>query len=161
MKHTILAAATAALALTGLGAPALAQYGQKIRHDPARCSGDRAGVWVTLAGIKQSSGTIRVQSYRGTDADWLQKGRWINRIEAPAKAGTMRFCMPLPGPGTYAIAVRHDVNGNGDTDIFGDGGAMSNNPSINIFNLGKPSYKKTRFDVGNGVASMTLQMRYR
>ena len=28
---------------------------------------------------------------------------------------------------------------------------MSNNPSINIFNLGKPSYKKTGFDVGNGV----------
>ncbi len=161
MKHTIFAAATAALALTGLGAPAQAQYAQKIRNDPARCAGDKSAVWVTLAGIKQSTGTIRVQSYRGTDADWLQKGRWIYRMEAPAKAGTMRFCMPLPGPGTYAIAVRHDVNGNGSTDILGDGGAMSNNPSINIFNLGKPSYKKTRFDVGKGVTSMTLQMRYR
>ncbi|HCB79650.1 MAG TPA: hypothetical protein DEP68_12890, partial [Erythrobacter sp.] len=66
----------------------------------------------------------------------------IYRMEAPAKAGTMTFCMPVPKPGVYGIAVRHDVNGNGSTDIFKDGGAMSNNPSINIFNLGKPSYKK-------------------
>ena len=116
---------------------------------------------VTITGIKESSGTIRVQSYRGTKEDWLEKGRWINRMEAPARAGTMTFCMPVPRPGTYGIAVRHDVNGNGETDIFSDGGAMSNNPSINIFNLGKPSYKKTAFNVGHGVETMSIRMRYR
>jgi uncharacterized protein (DUF2141 family) len=118
-------------------------------------------VSVTINGIKASTGTIRVQSYRGTKQDWLEKGRWIYRMEAPAKAGSMTFCMPLPAPGKYGIAVRHDVNGNGKTDIFTDGGAMSNNPSINIFNLGKPSYKKTAFDVGTGVKTMSIQMRYR
>ena len=116
---------------------------------------------VTITDIKASSGTIRVQSYRGTKEDWLEKGRWIYRMEAPAKAGSMTFCMPLPAPGTYGIAVRHDVNGNGKTDIFADGGAMSNNPSINIFNLGKPSYKKTAFTVGAGVETMSIRMRYR
>ncbi|MDG6079382.1 DUF2141 domain-containing protein [Erythrobacter litoralis] len=161
MNYVTLAATTAALALTGLAAPANAQYRQEIRNNPAKCAGDKSAVWVTLTGIKESKGTIRVQSYRGTKEDWLESGRWIYRMEAPAKAGTMRFCMPLPGAGTYGIAVRHDVNGNGDTDIFTDGGAMSNNPSLNIFNLGKPSYKKTRFDVGNRAESITLQMRYR
>jgi uncharacterized protein (DUF2141 family) len=111
--------------------------------------------------IKESKGTIRVQSYRGTKEDWLEKGKWIYRMEAPAKAGSMSFCMPLPRPGTYAIAVRHDINGNGSTDIFADGGAMSNNPSINLFNLGKPSYKKTAFEVGSGVESISIRMRYR
>jgi uncharacterized protein (DUF2141 family) len=56
--------------------------------------------------------------------------------------------------------VRHDVNGNGHTDLTQDGGGMSNNPSINIFNLGKPSYKKTAISVGNGVKSIRIQMRY-
>ena len=72
----------------------------------------------------------------------------------------MVFCMPVPRAGIYGIAVRHDVNGNGSTDITSDGGAMSNNPSINIFNLGKPSYRKTAFEIGEGVTSIRINMRY-
>ncbi len=156
----------AALVLSGLSGAALleaeasAQNRQKIAHDTSKCRSGSPGVWVTINNIKASSGTIRVQSYRGTKADWLKKGRWIYRIERPAKAGKMRFCMPLPANGVYGIAVRHDVNNNGKTDLSTDGGAMSNNPSLNIFNLGKPSYKKTRFSV-NGLASITINMRYR
>ena len=154
---------TLAIALTGLAlaAPAHAQYRQKLVNDPDKCSGGNGpAVNVTISGIEKSSGTIRVQSYRGTKADWLAKGKWIYRIEAPARAGTMRICMPLPAPGTYGIAVRHDVNGNGKTDIASDGGAMSNNPSINVFNLGKPSYRKTAFSVGERVESISVNMRY-
>ena len=165
MKRTLVATTgLAALALTALAAPAPAeaQYRKKISNNPAKCAaGAGPAVRVTVTDIRESTGTMRVQSYRGTKEDWLEKGKWIYRMEAPAKAGSMTFCMPLPRPGTYAIAVRHDVNGNGDTDIFADGGAMSNNPSINIWNLGKPSYKKTRFDVGPGVESISIRMRYR
>lgn len=155
---------TAAVVLAGfaLAAPVEAQYRQEIRNDPARCeAGKGSGVWVTINDIKKSQGTIRVQSYRATKQDWLEKGRWIYRMEAPAKAGSMRFCMPLPGAGHYGIAVRHDLDGDGETDIFGDGGAMSNDPSINLFNLGKPSYKKVGFDVGNGIEKISIRMRYR
>lgn len=165
MNRTFIAATgIAALALTALAAPAPAeaQYRQKITNDAGKCAaGGGPAVRVTITDIKESKGTIRVQSYRGTKEDWLEKGRWIYRMEAPAKAGSMTFCMPLPAPGTYGIAVRHDINGNGKTDIFADGGAMSNNPSINLFNLGKPSYKKTAFDVGSGVEKIAIQMRYR
>ena len=137
------------------------QYRQTISNNLAKCSSSAGpAVKVTVSGIKASSGKIRIQSYKGTKADWLEKGRWLNRIEAPAKAGSMTFCLPVPGPGEYGIAVRHDLNGNGDTDLREDGGAMSNNPSINVFNLGKPSYKKTAFTVGSGVTSITLSMKY-
>lgn len=153
-----IAAATLAFATS---APALAQYRQAIGNDMSRCDADGGpAVMVTIDGIKSSTGRVRVQSYRATASEWLEKGRWLNRIEAPARAGTMRFCMPVPAAGSYGIAVRHDVNGNGDTDLTKDGGAMSNNPSINIFNLGKPSYKKTAFPVGNGVKAIRIQMRY-
>ena len=165
MNRTFIATAgIAALALAGLtaSAPAAAQYRQKISNDAAKCAaGAGPAVRVTITDIKESKGTIRVQSYRGTKEDWLEKGKWIYRMEAPARAGSMTFCMPVPKPGTYAIAVRHDVNGNGSTDIFTDGGAMSNNPSLNIFNLGKPSYSKVAFEVGSGVETMSIRMRYR
>ena len=156
----------AALGL-GLTAPAIGQarsgtdYGNEIAHNRAACApGKGASALVTITNIEASKGKLRIQAYRGVKSDWLEKGKWLNRIEIPAKAGTMRVCMPLPGPGSYGIAVRHDVNGNGSTDLTQDGGGMSNNPSINIFNLGKPSYTKTRFNVGDGPHSLTIQMRY-
>ncbi|WP_419956794.1 DUF2141 domain-containing protein [Novosphingobium kalidii] len=149
-----------AVALTS-ATPALAQYRNDISNDMRRCTaGSGPAVMVTVDHIKTSTGKLRVQSYRATSSEWLQKGRWLSRIEVPAKAGTMTFCVPVPAAGKYAIAVRHDVNGNGGTDLTTDGGAMSNNPSINIFNLGKPHYTKTAFDVGGSVKSIRIQMRY-
>ncbi|MEP3225764.1 MAG: DUF2141 domain-containing protein [Parasphingorhabdus sp.] len=135
--------------------------GQKITNDLSKCrAGNGPAVLVKISGVKAASGKLRVQSYRGTKAEWLKKGAWINRIEVPAQSNSMTICVPVPASGTYGIAVRHDVNGNGKTDIRSDGGGMSNNPSINIFNLGKPSYKKTKFAVGNEVKSISIKMKY-
>jgi uncharacterized protein (DUF2141 family) len=155
-KATLALAAAAALA-----APAAAQFRNKNADDPARCrAGAGSAVNIHVSGITPAQGTLRVQLYRGIEADWLKSGRWLNRIELPVRAGSTTVCMPVPGPGTYAIAVRHDVNGNGKTDLRSDGGGMSNNPSINILNLGKPSYKQTAFAVAGGVKSISIQMRY-
>ncbi|MEZ5743132.1 MAG: DUF2141 domain-containing protein [Sphingomonadaceae bacterium] len=156
-----LAAAVLAAAGLAVSAPAAAQYRQQISNDMSQCSrGSGPAVMVTVDGVKSSQGKIRVQSYRATSGEWLKKGKWLTRVETSARAGTMTFCLPVPASGSYGIAVRHDVNGNGSTDLRSDGGGMSNNPSINIFNLGKPSYTKTAFPVGNGVKSIRIQMKY-
>lgn len=155
------------VATAGLVVPALAtaqssgQYHNEIRNDMSRCSSDRGpAMMVTVDGVKSSSGKVRVQAYRATAGEWLVRGKWLSRMEVPARTGTMTFCVPLPASGTYGIAVRHDVNGNGSTDIRTDGGAMSNNPAINVFNLGKPSYTKVGVPVGQGVKSIRVQMKY-
>jgi len=158
---TLLALGALGLGLGG-AVPVYAQYRQKIGNDMSRCRSDSGpAVLVTVDGIKASTGRVRVQSYHATDADWLKKGRWLSRLDTAAKAGTMSFCVPVPSAGSYGIAVRHDLDGDGATDLLGDGGAMSNNPSINIFNLGKPSITKTAIAVGDGVKSIRVQMRYR
>ena len=169
-KRTALAAGIlSALALTSAvpGAPAMAQassngdYRNVIANNMRSCApGKGPAVRVTINGVKNASGKIRVQVYNGTSADWLESGRWLNRIEMPARAGRMTVCMPVPSSGTYAVAIRHDVNGNGSTDIRTDGGAMSNNPSINVFNLGKPGVDEARFNVGSGVSAISVQMKY-
>lgn len=155
----IAAALTIALALP-MAAPVQAQYRNSIPHDMSKCQGNGPAVRVTVTEIKAGTGTIRMQLYRATRQDWLAKGRWIYRIQIPARAGTMTLCMPVPEPGSYGIAVRHDINGNGDTDLTKDGGGMSNNPSINIFNLGKPSVDKVAISVGNEVKAISIRMRY-
>ena len=153
--------ALGALALGG-AVPVHGQYRQKIANDMGPCrAGNGPAVLVTVDGVKASTGKVRAQIYHATAADWLKKGRWLNRVEASARTGSMSFCLPVPSSGSYAVAVRHDLDGDGETDLMGDGGAMSNNPSINIFNLGRPSVSKTAFAVGDGVKSIRIQMRYR
>lgn len=161
LRKTLGIAAGAMLAAGALTAAPAQAYQQKISNDLSRCSaGSGPAIKVTVRGVKSSGGTMRVQTYRGTSSEWLKKGKWLHRIETRAQRGTMTFCLPVPSAGTYAVAVRHDVNGNGKTDLREDGGGMSNDPSINIFNLGKPSYTKTAFSVGEGVKSITINMKY-
>ncbi|RPF71485.1 DUF2141 domain-containing protein [Aurantiacibacter spongiae] len=162
-RFTRIAAATVAAGAmaTGGAVPVAAQqYNREVRHSIAPCQGSGPAVWINVTNIKNSTGKLRVQLYRGTERDWLEDGRWLTRIEVPARQGVMQVCMPVPAAGSYALAIRHDANGNGSTDIMSDGGGMSNNPSINIFNLGRPSINRTRFTVGREVLPMTIRMRY-
>ncbi|EQB31708.1 hypothetical protein M529_13085 [Sphingobium ummariense RL-3] len=144
-------------------APALA-HGEEITNDLARCGTEAHGpaVLVDVRGFAAATGRVRVQSYPGTRSAWLAKGEWLNRIDTAVKPsnGAMRFCLPVPEPGRYGIAVRHDRDGNGKTDISRDGGGFSNNPSINIFNLGKPSVDKAAFYAGPGVTRITINLKY-
>ena len=153
--------------LTATAAPLAAQanstrdYRNEIANNMRACApGAGPAVRVTIHGIKSSTGSIRAQVYNGTRGEWLESGKWLNRIELPARRGRMTVCLPVPASGQYAVAVRHDVNGNGETDIRTDGGAMSNNPSINVFNLGKPGVEKTRFAVDGGVTAIAVTMKY-
>ena len=150
--------AIVSLALTiGCGSPAWA--GSKIGNDLSKCDGSRPAILANVVNLKSSSGRVRVQSYRATAGDWLEKGKWLKRIEAPASGRRMTFCLPFDRPGTYAVAVRHDVNGNGETDFTRDGGGMSRNPSISIFNLGKPDHDEVAVQV-DGLERMTIKMKY-
>ena len=155
----------AAVALSGTlvlaaAAPSAAQQ-REISNDLSKCNaGSGPALLVTVTGVSASKGKIRVQTYRANKAEWMAKGAWLSRIEVAAKAGTMTFCLPVPEAGTYGVAIRHDVNGNGKTDFTEDGGGISNDPSINIFNLGKPSYTKVGVAVGNQAKSIRITMKY-
>lgn len=151
--------ALASLAVAAVSTAAFA--GDEIPNNLSRCnSGDGPAVLVTVTGLTAATGKIRVQSYKATASDWLSKGAWINRIESRTTATSMSFCVPMPAPGSYGIAVRHDKNGNGKTDFRQDGGGFSNNPKLSIFNLGKPAVKKAAIAVGNDVKRITINMQY-
>ncbi len=167
MAGGLAVAGALALGATMPAAPATAQASSSsdfrniISNNMRSCApGGGPAVRVTISGIKNSTGKVRAQVYNGTSRDWLESGRWLNRIEVPARRGRMTVCMPVPASGNYAIAVRHDANNNNETDISQDGGGMSNNPSINVFNLGRPGIDKTRFSVGGGVRSIAITMKY-
>jgi len=158
-----LVSAIACGALCAVSTPSLAYAGQIVPNDMSKCySNSGPAILVEISGFKTGEGKIRVQSYRATKAEWLEKGRWLTRIEKEVKPvnGVMQFCMPVPAPGNYGIAVRHDTTGNGKTDIWKDGGGFSNNPKANIFNLGKPPVDKVAIDVGRHPTSIAIRLQY-
>ncbi len=152
-----------ALALA-VAAPAGAYAQRKIiANDLSQCTaGSGPSVLVVVSGFRGATGTIRVQSYPASKGAWLEKGAWINRIDTSVRLvdGKMRFCLPMPAAGSYGIAIRHDRNGNGKTDLSQDGGGFSNNPKASIFNLGKPPVDKAAIAVGHGPVAISVSLQY-
>ena len=154
------------VAALGLATPGAAQtsYAQVISNDMSQCApGAGPAVRLRVTGLKSGSGNLFVRTYKATSRDWLKSKRYLTRIDAKPRQGSVTVCIPLPDSGSYAVAVQHDVNGNRETDFSTDGVAMTNNPTVGSF-LGiprPPSVDKAAFNAGSGVTRMTVTMRYR
>lgn len=120
----------------------------------------QAALLVTVTEISSDKGNLRLQIYGDKPDDFLEKGKKLVRVEVPTQSNDdaeQRACVPLPGPGTYALAVLHDVNANGKADIFSEGFGFSNNPKLG---LGKPDYDEVVFTVGPGVSEYKVSLSY-
>jgi len=158
MLRIVLVSAAASLAFAATPAPAQAAIGP----DAAACSpgSGRPALLVSVNGFSQRTGRLRVQIYDSAQT-FLAKGAKLRRIDLPVqKAGAMNVCVAVPAPGRYAVAVRHDVDGDNAKGDWGDGGGFSNNPTISLFHL-KPSYQQTAVAVGNGVKPVSVILNYR
>jgi uncharacterized protein (DUF2141 family) len=118
---------------------------------------------VQVTGFKARRGTLRVQAYGGDPDSFFEKGRYIDRIDVPVPAsGAARVCIPLPRPGTYAVSVRHDMDGDRKTGRA-DGGGMSGNPAVSIADLlfkRKPSADRVSVTIGNGITTVPVTLNY-
>lgn len=145
----------AAISAAAWAGPAVAMLG-----DADACARGESAVLVRVNGFKEREGTLRVQVYGSNPADFLAKGKKLKRIDVPvAKAGRMDVCVSLPGPGNYAVAVRHDVDGDGKSS-WSDGGGFSRNPRISLLRL-KPRYEDVAIEVGRGVRPVDVTLLYR
>jgi len=122
------------------------------------CASGKPSVLVHVAGFKRPAGKVKVSLY-GSDSDrWLTKGGRVSKVKLPVTGNAMNICMPVPGPGRYAVAVHHDLNVNGSRDRQ-DGGGYSRNPKVSLFNP-KPDFSKAAFTVGNGPARVGVTLLY-
>lgn len=149
MTRTALAFATLILA----AAPAAAQ------QNTAGCTAATPHrLIVDIRGLRASTGGVRVQLY--DEAGFLEKGRWLARVEASASGRrSVEVCVPVPRPGTYGVAIRHDANANGKSDS-GDGGAFSRDPRLSILRL-KPSFTQVAIPLAAGISRVAVTMNYR
>lgn len=148
-------AAVLALALSAQPGAAQAALGP----DAARCRSGASGpaLLVHVDGFKARSGNLRVNVYNSA-ATFLERGRYVRQINVPVtRSGPMPVCVGLPQPGQYAVAVRHDISGNGSD--WGDGGGYSRNPRLSLTNL-RPNFRTVSFNVA-GVQNVSVVLNYR
>ena len=129
----------------------------------ARCDSGAPSVIVNVSGFREHGGTLRVQIWTADQASYLQKRRWLTRVELPVTgSGAMPVCVPVPRPGNYVVSVRHDANGNGDSDRS-DGAGFSGNPSVSLMDAvlrRRPNLQRVSFAVGNGPARQNVVLNY-
>ena len=145
------------LVLAAAFAPAGAEAA--LGPDAAACNGAGPALVVTVNGFKARTGSLRVNVYGSDPNLFLERGRYVRQINlAVPRAGAMPICVRLPRAGQYAVAVRHDVDGDGND--WGDGGGFSRNPRLSLTNL-RPRYQAVAFNVGAGVQNVAVVLNYR
>ncbi len=148
-----------ALAVTAVPVPAAAAL---LGPDAAACATGKPAVIVSVTGFKKRSGKVRVQLYRSA-TNYLDKGSYLERIDVAVPAtGDASVCVPVPKAGRYVVSVRHDLNGNGKSDMK-DGGGFSGNPDVKLSDVigkRKPSLTETSFAVGSSPARVRVVLSY-
>lgn len=143
----------------GLAMPASAAI---LGPHSAACDGHGPALLVRVEGLKTRSGIVRVQSYGGDPKHYFDKGSYLERVEVrPAPAGPTEVCLPVPRPGTYAVSVRHDVNGNSKSELD-DGGGLSGNPNVSLMDVilkRRPSPAEVEVQV-KGATTVPIVMNY-
>lgn len=126
---------------------------------PDACSADLAQIRVTVSNVG-SGGVLNVELYDDPDNFLFKKGR-KRKVRIPAAAGQQKVCMNLDQPGTYAVAVYHDRDGDRKLkkhwnllprEPFG----LSNNPENPN---GFPNFSDSAFTTGSLGADIVINLR--
>ena len=128
------------------------------------CSGNGSNLelQVKVQNIRSSSGMIVITLYGDRPEEFLQSGRKIDRERVPAKTGIVTACLVLPKPGTYAIAVYHDEDGDRKVtkSAFGiptEGYGFSNDALVH---LGPPKFNEVKISLGTEKKPVIINMHY-
>ena len=145
-----------AVSAVAAAAPAAAVV---VGPDAGACASGRPSMVVHVSGFKQGAGTVKLAIYGSDPHRYLAKKGKIRKVVVPVRStGPLDVCIAVPGPGRYAVAVHHDINGNGSKDRK-DGGGYSGNPKLTITSL-RPAFSKTSVAVGRGPRKVGVTLQY-
>ena len=149
-------AAGAALVALGLSAPAASAI---VGADAAACAAGKPSLLVRVKGLKQPTGTLKLSVYGSNPSVYLKKQGRLRRAKVPVTSrGPIDVCIAVPKSGRYAVAVHHDLNGNGNKDRH-DGGGYSNNPRVSLIDM-RPAFSRTAVSVGTAPARVSVRLLY-
>ncbi len=126
---------------------------------PDACDGGKPQVRVTVNGMG-AGGVLNVELYDDPENFLFKKGR-KRKVRIPAAEGQQKVCMNLDQPGTYAVAVYHDRDGDRKLkkhwnllprEPFG----LSNNPEQHT---GFPKFSDSAFTAGSQGTDIMINLK--
>lgn len=117
---------------------------------------------VSVTGMYNAIGDVVVTVYPDDAAHFLDGKYRVTRQHKAVVLPTTEFCLAVPAPGRYAVALMHDENQNGkfDTTLLGlpaEGYGFSRNPSLFT---GPPGLDKVVFEAHPGDNPISVTMKY-
>ncbi len=122
--------------------------------EPASTEG--VTVTVILDNVMSDQGEILAGLH---NASTFMKGPGVKNFKTTAAKGSLTFTFENVSPGTFAVAVLHDMNANGRMDFESNG--MPKEPygmSNNEMAMGPPTFGSAAFEVGT--EDMELHIRF-
>lgn len=129
--------------------------------DMSTCAEQPFSIDLAIHKVRKSEGVITVDLHNDNPEGWINKEGRIGRIRTPATEDVTRVCIPLNGPGTYAIALYHDKDANDEFNknflgIPSEPFGISNDPRIG---LSAPPYEKSSFLVQGPATPVKVTLR--
>lgn len=155
--------ATALLAAAGL--PRSASALQVLGSDSAACVADEPAIRVTVEGLKDRSGELKLELYPANDDDFLKddrdlikEGKFFHRVRVPTPpTGPIVLCIRVPAPGPYALLFTHNRDGKNKFSLWKDGAGFSSNVKLG---RSRPKLDMARIIVPQGVVSVHIRAQY-
>lgn len=133
-----------------------------------RCRADESGpaFLVEVKGLKDRQGRLKLEIYPANDKDFLaddnlllSAGKAFRRVEEPVPVTVpVQLCVRVPGPGSYAVSLLHDRNGDRRFNWRVDGIGFAGNPKLG---LGKPRATRASAMAGTTPTQLTIVLNYR
>ena len=135
--------------------------GVPIMKDPESCSEGNPSLRIKVVNVKNSKGIIVADLHDDVKENFLVWDKVVLRVRATATKDETFFCMPVPKPGNYSVAIYHDKNSNAffDKNFLGlpkERFGMSNNPK---FTTKSPKFEQATFSVPAEGVDMLIKLR--
>ena len=129
---------------------------------PEDCAENNIHIEVTVENVRSPNGLIAAVLYDGNPGNFLASGRSVSKTRTAALEGATRICVDAPGPGTYALIIYHDENGDREFDITlagrpREGAGFSNNP---LAGQSLPRHEQVQFAVEEEVEEIVVFLNY-
>ncbi|WP_242138234.1 DUF2141 domain-containing protein [Sphingomonas sp. TREG-RG-20F-R18-01] len=155
---------------TGLAAAMLAAGPARavqspIGSDSAACTSGGPAIRVTVDGLKDRTGELKLELYPANAADFLKddrdlikEGKFFRRVRVPTPAsGPVVLCIRVPSPGPYALLFTHNRDGRNKFNFWSDGAGFPSNTKLG---RARPKVTQGRIVVPEGVVSVEIRAQY-
>lgn len=122
-------------------------------------SANAAELVVEVSDVRVQKGQLMMAVFDSADA-WNGQAEAVAKQALDATSAKIDFHFPGLPPGTYAVSVMHDENGNGklDSNFMGmptEGYGFSNDPKV----MRKATFEEAAFEIGRADRTIELHLR--